>query len=43
MIRFLAGIVFGIMIATVGLTGVIGVIEGGVNKIQEVSKDLADK
>lgn len=43
MIRFTLGVVFGIVIATVGVTGVIGVIEGGVTKIQEVSKDLADK
>ena len=42
MFRFTFGVIVGIMIATVGVTGLIGVIEGGVTKIQNMSRDLSE-
>lgn len=41
MIKFLAGIVVGIMFATVGVDGTVRVVEGGVNRIQSATKAAA--
>lgn len=38
---FILGTVFGIVICTVGLTGIAKILDTGVSKIQEVSKEAA--
>jgi hypothetical protein len=38
---FIAGTIFGIVICTVGLTGIARILDTGVTKIQEVSKEAA--
>ena len=38
---FIAGTIFGIVICTVGFTGVARMFDNGVNKVQEVTKDAA--
>jgi hypothetical protein len=39
--NFIAGTIFGIVICTVGFTGVARMFDNGVNKVQEVAKDAA--
>lgn len=38
---FIAGTVFGIVICTVGFTGIARMFDNGVAKVQEVSKEAA--
>jgi hypothetical protein len=39
--RFIAGVILGIMIATVGFSGIAQMFDGVVHKIQLVAKDTA--
>lgn len=41
MIRFVAGVVVGIMITSVGFAGIARMLDNGVSKVQEVSKEAA--
>lgn len=41
MMRFIIGTIFGIMIATVGFSGIAQMFDGAVHKIQAVAKDTA--
>lgn len=38
---FVLGTVFGILISTVGLSGIARILDNGVSKVQEVSKEVA--
>jgi hypothetical protein len=38
---FIAGTIFGLVVATVGLSGIARIFDNGVAKVQEVSKDAA--
>jgi hypothetical protein len=38
---FVLGTVFGILICTVGLSGIAKILDNGVAKVQEVSKEAA--
>ena len=38
---FIVGTVFGILICTVGLSGIARMLDNGVSKVQEVSKEAA--
>ena len=38
---FVLGTVFGILICTVGLSGIARILDNGVAKVQEVSKEAA--
>ena len=38
---FVLGAVFGILICTVGLSGIAKILDNGVSKVQEVSKEAA--
>ena len=38
---FVLGTIFGILICTVGLSGIARILDNGVSKVQEVSKDAA--
>lgn len=38
---FVAGTIFGILICTVGLSGIAKMLDNGVSKIQEISKEAA--
>lgn len=38
---FIAGTVFGIVICTVGFSGIAKMFDNGVNKVQEVSREAA--
>ena len=38
---FILGTIFGIVICTVGFTGVARILDTGVNKVQEYSRDAA--
>lgn len=38
---FIAGTVFGLIVATVGIGGIMKMLDNGVAKVQEVSKDAA--
>jgi hypothetical protein len=38
---FILGTVFGIMIVTVGFSGMARMLDHGVNKVQEISKEAA--
>ena len=38
---FVVGTVFGILICTVGLSGIAKMVDNGVSKVQEVSKEAA--
>jgi hypothetical protein len=40
-IKFVAGVVVGIVICTVGFSGIARIIDNGVNKVQEVTKEVA--
>ena len=39
--KFLAGVFVGIVICTIGFTGVARLVDNGVSKVQEVAKDAA--
>lgn len=41
MIKFVAGIVVGIAICTVGFTGMARMLDNGVNKVQEAAKEAS--
>ena len=38
---FVLGTVFGIVVATVGITGIANVLQHGVTKVQEVAKEAS--
>jgi hypothetical protein len=38
---FIAGTIFGLVIATVGFSGLARIFDNGVQKVQEVSKEAA--
>jgi hypothetical protein len=38
---FVAGTIFGILICTVGLSGIAKMLDNGVSKVQEISKEAA--
>ena len=38
---FIAGTIFGILICTVGLSGIAKMLDNGVSKVQEISKEAA--
>ena len=38
---FLAGFIFGIIVCTVGLSGLAKMFDNGINKVQQVSKEAA--
>jgi hypothetical protein len=38
---FIAGTIFGLVLATVGLTGIAKMFDNGVTKIQSISKEAA--
>jgi hypothetical protein len=38
---FVLGTVFGILVCTVGLSGIAKILDNGVSKVQEVSKEAA--
>ena len=41
MIRFALGVVVGILIATVGISGVTRIMDNGVGQVQEKARELA--
>ena len=41
MIRFVLGVVVGIFIATVGISGVANMLDNGVSKVQDQARELA--
>lgn len=41
MVRFVAGIITGIVICTVGFSGIARMFDNGVSKVQEVSREAA--
>lgn len=41
MIKYIAGVITGIVICTVGLSGVFKMFDNGVSKVQEVTKEAA--
>lgn len=41
MTKFIAGIVFGIIIMTVGFSGIARMFDNGVTKVQEISREAA--
>jgi hypothetical protein len=43
MIRFFAGVVVGVVISSIGLTGVINILDNSVTKVKEVAKDAEKK
>jgi hypothetical protein len=38
---FVVGTIFGILICTVGVSGIARILDNGVSKVQEVSKEAA--
>jgi hypothetical protein len=38
---FIAGTIFGLVIATVGFSGVARMLDNGVSKVQDISKEAA--
>ena len=38
---FVLGTIFGIVVATVGITGIANVLQHGVTKVQEVAKEAS--
>lgn len=38
---FITGTIFGLMLATVGFSGIARILDNGVQKVQEVSKEAA--
>jgi hypothetical protein len=41
MIKFVAGVIVGIAICTVGFSGMARMLDNGVNKVQEITKEAA--
>jgi hypothetical protein len=41
MTKFIAGVITGIVICTVGLSGIFKMFDNGVSKVQEVTRDAA--
>lgn len=41
MSRFVVGVITGIVIATVGITGILRMLDSGVTKVQSVAKEAA--
>jgi hypothetical protein len=41
MSKLIVGFVLGVLVCTVGLTGIARILDNGVNKIQEVAKESA--
>lgn len=41
MSKFIAGVITGIVICTVGLSGIFKMFDNGVSKVQEVTRDAA--
>jgi len=41
MIKFIAGVITGIMICTVGFSGIFKMMDNGVSKVQQASKEAA--
>jgi hypothetical protein len=41
MTKFIAGVVTGIIICTVGLSGIFKMFDNGVSKVQDVAKEAA--
>lgn len=41
MTKFVAGVITGIIICTVGLSGIFKMFDNGVSKVQEVTRDAA--
>jgi hypothetical protein len=41
MTKFIAGFVLGIIVATVGFSGIAKLLDNGVNKVKEVAKEKA--
>jgi hypothetical protein len=41
MSKFFIGFVLGLMVATVGFSGIARIADNGVNKVQEISKEAA--
>ena len=41
--NFVLGTVFGIVVATVGFSGIARIADTGVSKVQEVARDAANK
>ena len=41
MLKFIVGIIFGIMVCTVGFSGLAQILDNGVSKVQSVAKDIA--
>ena len=41
MIRFLAGVIVGIMITTIGFGGIARIADNGVQKVQDISREAA--
>lgn len=39
--NYIAGVITGIVIATVGITGVMRMLDTGVHKVQSVAKEVA--
>jgi hypothetical protein len=43
MSKLLIGFIFGIVVATVGFSGIARMLDNGVNKVKEVSQEQANK
>jgi hypothetical protein len=41
MSKFIAGTIFGILVCTVGFSGIAKIFDNSVNKVQEVAKEAA--
>ena len=41
MIKFFAGVIVGIIITSVGFTGITRMLDNGVSKVQDISKEAA--
>lgn len=41
MIKFIAGFVFGVMVCTIGAAGILKLMDNGVSKVQQVTREAA--
>lgn len=41
MIRFFAGVIVGIILTTVGFSGISRIMDNGISKVQDISKEAA--
>ena len=41
--RFIAGAIFGIVVATIGFTGIVKLLDNGVSKVKETVKEQSNK